>query len=89
MKWLWTLLVASSMSLLSPAVEPVLAGEKGGDDKQEENEGEKVALNQCPPAVIKTIQDEAAGGRILEIEKETEEFRESPRAGTDRERDSL
>jgi uncharacterized membrane protein YkoI len=70
MKWLWTLLAGLSISLVSPAVVSVMAGEKDQDQKQEESEGEKIALNQCPPAVQKTIQDEAQGGQIEEIEKE-------------------
>ena len=32
---------------------------------------EKVKLSDCPAAVQKTIKDQAEGGKILEIEKET------------------
>ena len=33
---------------------------------------EKVNLKDCPEAVQKTIKDHASGGKILEIEKETQ-----------------
>lgn len=40
---------------------PTLAGDKE----------EKVKLEDCPAAVQQTIKDNAAGGTILEVEKET------------------
>ncbi len=70
MKWLLTLLAALSISLASPFVADVLAGDKDKEEK-EKNE-EKVTLDQCPQAVQDTIKKEAAGGTIKEIEKETE-----------------
>lgn len=36
----------------------------------EENE-QKVKLSDCPEAVQKTIKENAAGGKIIEVEKET------------------
>ncbi|MEW6302886.1 MAG: hypothetical protein AB1705_05410 [Verrucomicrobiota bacterium] len=39
---------------------PALAGEK------------KIRLEDCPAAVQKTIKDKAAGGKIIEVERETE-----------------
>lgn len=44
---------------------PVSAGDKG------KSKEEKVKLSDCPAAVQKTIKDNANGGEILEVEKET------------------
>lgn len=44
---------------------PVVADEKG------KSREEKVKLRDCPAAVQKTINDQAEGGKVLEVEKET------------------
>jgi uncharacterized membrane protein YkoI len=43
----------------------------GGTDKDEQKQ--KIAITDLPPAVQKTIQDNLAGGRITETEKETKD----------------
>ncbi len=53
-----------SLALLYPAA-------VSAQGKKEKEKDEKVTLDQCPPAVQVTIQAEAAGGTIEEIEKET------------------
>ena len=67
MKCLWTLTAALCLSLLTPAALVVMAEDKDGDEHEE-----KVALDQCPTKVQETIKQEAAGGKIEDIAKETE-----------------
>jgi hypothetical protein len=43
----------------------------GGNPALAGGKEEKVKLEDCPQAVQKTIKDNADGGKILEIEKET------------------
>jgi hypothetical protein len=45
---------------------PTHAADKNGEEKEE-----TVKLADCPAAVQKTIKDNADGGKILEVEKET------------------
>jgi uncharacterized membrane protein YkoI len=60
-----TLLALSVAAATALSVVPAALAEA------EENE-QKVTVDQLPPAVRKTLEKEAAGGKILEIEKERE-----------------
>src|SRR5688500_7759193 len=61
---LLALMLACSAACLGCAS---LALEEGGDSKEE-----TVKLEDCPKAVQDTIRKAAAGGKIEEVEKETE-----------------
>ena len=47
----------------------------GGEDQEENEHKQKVAMTELPAAVQKTIQDNLAGGTVAETAKVTEEGR--------------
>lgn len=59
-------------ALLAGALCLVVAGVLAADKDEDEDEQE-ITLDQCPEAVQKTLNEQAQGGVIDEIEKETED----------------
>jgi uncharacterized membrane protein YkoI len=59
--------LAAAAVVLALALPAFANGDEGKENEQ------KVKLSDCPAAVQKTIKDNADGGEILEIVKETEE----------------
>jgi len=69
--WLITIGAAAAMLLLGLVTFPVFAEDDADADDDDDNEV-TVKLADLPAAVRKTLEKEAAGGKIGEIEKETE-----------------
>jgi hypothetical protein len=57
---------------LAAAVALALGAPVSAADKAAAGKEERIQLADCPAAVQKTIKDNARGGRILEVEKETQ-----------------
>lgn len=62
--------IQNRLGIAAVAMALVLPGAFAGDKDSKTTE-ESVKLTDCPAAVQQTIKDNAAGGEILEVEKET------------------